>query len=237
MRYLTGWRQPLPVERLDRAHPLAPDLVCIVANQGAYGGVDELGNEWATEGTPGERGGRQGLATRFTTGQSWTNTTVLLPTTACSIVMVVNSEDVNAQGSVCGNLDNAELARCQVHLPYVGGIYWDFGGFTAGVSRLSYTPAGGFWGTWHHMAFTAGPRGMAIYEDGETKTSHTTAASRQAGSPATGFQVGKWNTQHDTAQIESLFVYSRQLNAAEVAALVINPYQMFTTPSPFGGRP
>ena len=221
------WRQPLPIERLDRAHPLAPDLACLVANQGPYGRLDYLGNAWATEGTPTERLGRNGLAVRFTTGQAWTNTTITLPTTSGSVVMVALSESSADQGSVFGAYDSANAARFQAHFPYSGTVYWDFGGTTDGTTRLSYTPSAGFWGAWRHMAFTAGPRGMAIYEDGVLKASHSTAASRSASSAA-GFYVGRW-LDSNTARIESLFLYSRQLSAAEVGALFIQPYQMFSS--------
>lgn len=224
-------QKPVRGSRINSGHPLKPDVALIFNESGGR-------TVWSPTGAGNCAGnltwtnGKYGPAAKFTgAGTLATNTTYYLPTTAATIVQIVRCNNQNDTGSGFGHADggSGDASRCQAHLPYSGAIYWDFGGSSA-PNRVSYTPASGFWGAWHVMAFVAGPSGMAIYEDGVLKASSGTAVSRINTSP--GFDIGGWSASslYNTNDVAAHYIYRRELNAAEAGRLTAHPYSFFTPP-------
>lgn len=148
------------------------------------------------------------------------------PTAAsCSFALWYRKTDTTLRASIAAGIVNgADGERFGVHLPYSDGIvYFDFGGFTEGVTRLSVA--------WtadtvpHLWVFTVGLRGMEIWRDGALIASNGATPTR---SSTTGqFRYGSGlGTGGDIAEFGEGRVYNYQLSAAQVMALYANPWDL-----------
>lgn len=163
------------------------------------------------------------------------NTTFTLPTSAVTLLIVSRSPTSDDTGSAFGNRDSHvgfDTARCQVHLPFSGTIYWDFGGAT-GSNRTSYTPDSGFWGRWNVMVFVAGNVGSQIWENGAQKASSGTAITRVNAN--SGFHIGRYGNDgsRQDIQIATLALWDRCLSAEEIFRLSAQPWLPLSAPSAF----
>lgn len=111
-----------------------------------------------------------------------------------------------------------------------GFVYWRYGGITEGVSQLSIANAAFTFGD-DLWIFTTGPRGMEVWQNGALRGSN-------GGNPARTTAVGDhlyWPcfvpNNSDLADIALVMSWRRQLPAAAVQALSINPWQVFQSPS------
>jgi len=159
------------------------------------------------------------------------NTTLRLPTSAVTLLIVSRSPTSGDTGSAFGNRDSHvgfDTSRCQVHLPFSGTIYWDFGGAT-GSNRTSYTPDSGFWGRWNVMVFVAGNVGSQIWENGILKASSSTAITRT--NVLDGFYLGRFGNDGSRQEINiaSVALWNRCLSPEEIVQLSVYPWAPFSS--------
>ena len=110
--------------------------------------------------------------------------------------------------------------RCGTNIPFSGKIYWDFGGVAEGVTRLSKvgTPDDDVW------VFTAGPRGMEIWRDGELWASNAATPGRIQNS-ALPFGLGGAGDVWQAPGRDTAFgVGDRQMAASEIVTLSRDPW-------------
>ncbi len=157
------------------------------------------------------------------------NLTYNLPNADSTVLQIVLTDN-NLAASVFGNIDSSSVsvAKFQSHNPFSGTVYFDFGG-ASGNNRVSYTPAAGYFGTWHTVIYTAGSTGMAIITDGAISASNGVAVTRT--NTASGFAIGgAFNTGDsfsDNCSIALHLLWTRILTATEIARMNANPYQIF----------
>lgn len=107
--------------------------------------------------------------------------TEILPTDDVTILLGYEKRDATnrASGAFGDTGDAVDAKRCGVHLPYSDGtVYFDYGGTVEGTTRLSksgLTVTGR-----HEWAFTTGPRGMEIWQDGVKVASNSGTPTRTA---------------------------------------------------------
>ncbi|HXI15508.1 MAG TPA: hypothetical protein VNM48_03980 [Chloroflexota bacterium] len=111
-------------------------------------------------------------------------------------------------------------SRCGAHLPWSDGIvYWDYGGLVDGVTELAapgLTFGDDLW------AFTVGPRGMEIWQNGRLRASNTSNPTRTAGAAA--FALGAHATTYtDHAEWSFAAIARTQLSSATLAQLTNLP--------------
>ena len=126
----------------------------------------------------------------FTLGTEGTHLTI--PTEKCTVAMVRRTTDTTARASATFGTDSATTnQRIGANLPFSDThVFWDFGGTTTGTSRLDitgYTKTAGATESW---VFVAGARGMAVYLNGRSIGSHTTAITRSASTSAFKLNAG-----------------------------------------------
>ena len=116
--------------------------------------------------------------------------------------------------------------RVSSHLPFQDGIvYWDFGGDQDNVTRL---PVGGLSFGNDIWAFTTGPRGMELWQNGVLRGSNAANPTRNVSDDNVTF--GKLNgTTSDLALYKFFFVYWRQLKPSEISELTIRPFSWVVT--------
>lgn len=150
-------------------------------------------------------------------------TSALFPsaTTATVAVWHRKTDTTNRDSAGFGSDSTVSSARCGAHLPFTdGNVYWDWGGTTAGSTRVSAAVTSDT--RWHLWAFTVGGGlGMRIYRDGVLLASNAATPSRTAGG---NFVLNSGNSSvspgpGDLAEFGAVWVYSRALSPGEVAAL------------------
>jgi len=119
-----------------------------------------------------------------------------------------------------GVIGGDQTDRLGTHFPYAGVIYWDFGGWTEGTSRLSKagTPEDDTW------VFTAGPRGMEIWRNGVLWASNSGQAVRNY-DPTIVFALGGMGDTWQGPGIDTAFgMWDRQLTVPEIGLLSVDPW-------------
>lgn len=119
-------------------------------------------------------------------------------------------------------------ARCQAHMPYSNGIYWDYGDWQ-GIGRTNTYFGSQEDNTWHHITLTVdehgGPGGsypgmMEIWFDGVSATQSYWRP--QAGeNPLVGGYIGRWpasNGNPTSGSIAEFAVYDKALTSAQINA-------------------
>lgn len=147
--------------------------------------------------------------------------TLVTPAAACTILMVARPYNVN--GSAFGSGDNAQRLHC--HLPFSGGIFFDFGG-GGSANRASWTPPTSFWGEWHAIALRAGPRqGISIWADGLRRNATTLTVARTA---TTGLTLGGFPglSLYQPIDYEQFLMYDRELSDGDLLAWMARPYDL-----------
>jgi hypothetical protein len=153
-----------------------------------------------------------------------------VPTSAVTVLLRKRKQDTTARAAGSfGTTSGGTTDRCGAHLPYSDGVYYfDFGGFTAGATRVSV--AGGTIDTLPHtFVCTAGPRGMEIWRDGGLLVSGAFSGSRSlANAP---FGLGQHGLiQNDLEDWEVFCVWDRQLSTGEIAAVTADPWRPLRAP-------
>jgi len=118
--------------------------------------------------------------------------------------------------------------RCGALIPFSDGVvYWDFGGFTEDVTRESIgglTTSG-----YHPWAFTTGPRGMEIWQDGIRKSANSANPTRSA--QAQAWQLGTSVTVgSDLANYYWFFAHRFQLPPDLVREICLAPFGVLVEP-------
>jgi hypothetical protein len=141
---------------------------------------------------------REGVCAAFTN----TSTNLLLlganpiPAARVTICLIRRKHDTTARtGTVYCVETFAQFERCQVHLPFSdGNVYWDFGGFSGGTTRLSVGGLSFSTTIPDRFVLTAGPSGMKIFQNGVKVASHATAnPGRTVGTNRFGLGAGGGN--------------------------------------------
>lgn len=154
---------------------------------------------------------------------------VLLPTSNCTIILGIQKTpagDTTGRNAVAfGNETNTTGQFCAGYVPFTDqNVYWDFGGEVAGTTRLNFNATGLY--SDDIWAFTTGPRGMEIYQNGVLRTSNAANPTRSQGN--VNFQIGRHKTgtiPSDLAKYKLLFIYHTQLTPKQCDDLARNPYQ------------
>jgi len=219
---------------LNLSHALIPDHAWMF-QEGSGASVDRLtgvatasvpvGYAWAT--------GAWGPCAECTSVlHKWslvTDASTVLPTTAMTAVLAYKKTDGSNRNSSAFGVDTAIVAEmCGALCPYGDGkVYWDFGGFTEGTSRLS---VGGLSFGDDLWIFTSGARGMEIWQNGTKRASNAATPTRSASTAA--WTLGKdYTIASDVAQTACLYTYNRQLSEANIASLFTDPFQWFVQPA------
>jgi len=159
--------------------------------------------------------------------QYWQWTDDIWPTGACTVSYWVYTTSV-ITGQAFGHASNPATAeRFLCHCPWSDGtIIWDFGGSTAGTSRLVYNPGAGYMaqGRWEHFVLSAVPgSGMMIWHNGREVASHSSASTptRTRATTKVSSLLGGYY-RHEGA-IAEFAVWERDLSAGEKLDLYRNP--------------
>jgi hypothetical protein len=154
------------------------------------------------------------------------NSSTLLPTGDVTIVLGSRKTDGTNRDSGAFGVDTATAAEyCAVKLPAADGtVYWDYGGVTAGTTRL--TAAGLSFGD-DTFGFTVGPRGMEIWQNGVLRASNAANPTRTATSAA--FKLGLYDSAlgGDLAAYNCIYVFAVQLSQDDLALLTSDPAGLF----------
>lgn len=121
---------------------------------------------------------------------------------------------------------SASNQRCGATLPYSdGNIYFDFGGFSNGNTRLTVgglTFGDDFW------MFTVGPRGMECWQNGYLRGSHGNRGTRSASAAPFYIHLGNSEVVQDSDSAECAFfaMWNYQLSYDDCRDLSVDPWQL-----------
>lgn len=166
--------------------------------------------------------GHQGIIGRTVAGtnrvQLASDSRNIVPTSG-GFTVALHYRKIGAAAATAGfGLDATAAAalRAGTHLPFSDGtLYWDFGGNTAGTSRLtaaSLTYGDDFW------VFNSGPRGMEIWQNGILRASQAGNANWFASSNPYLLGMHGTATNSDDAECAIFLTCARQWSPHECAA-------------------
>ena len=149
-----------------------------------------------------------------------------LTTSTNTFAIIRRRIDATSLESVTFALDTGDnINRCQVHLPWAGGIvYFDYGGTVGGTTRASFTHNQNE--NYEMWVFRAGSLGMSIWLNGVKKASHATVAARTISS-SYEFQLNYQDaSMRGMEQRFYLFIASNsEWSDAQVMEWFKDPYQ------------
>lgn len=242
---LTGarWtRKPPPGTDLDRTHPLCPDhcwpllapqgtaqslaKVARLADPSTRGDIYAAGSSQIVPGRKyglSVRHGSLGDCLRLTSNTDidrvvpgsggWTMLICYRKTDA-----TLRSTAAFGSGATTGGIE------CTGFIPYSDGVvYFDYGGSVAGTTRLSVSGLSFGDDLW---VFATGLGGMQIWQNGLLRASNAANPTRTT-SASTYFAVGPFTAFTDFADTALVMSWRRQLAAADIRAVSINPWQLF----------
>lgn len=251
---------------VNRAHPLCPSRAwlprCVEASSQLAGSVvvPELvaGSPPATfPSYAGAERRKGGWSPRFGPGVEWVtgnndgvygmdcgDETNLLTTNGLLTLMFGKFRGTSVAGTTKGNTfgpfdtGSPYTVRCGANVPYTdGNVYWDYGGVTAGTSRLAASGLSFGDDVW---AFTVGARGMEIWQNQIKRASNAGTPTRvdsggnfyiNAANDTSGF------TRVDSCTITFFYIYQRQLTEAEIVTVMGDPFQWLEMPRRVGRSP
>lgn len=157
-----------------------------------------------------------------------------LPLGAATVLVHKRKRDgTNRASSAFGTLQVASAAgdagRLGAHVPFSDGtVYWDFAGFTSGTSRLSVSGLTFGEDVW---VFSAGPRGMDIWQNGLLRASQSGHATRLASADTLDFRIGTGNSDSltikaDNAEFALFALWDRQIALADCQRLSEDPWPL-----------
>lgn len=162
---------------------------------------------------------------------TWETDTVLnLPTTEITIILRQKKRDATNRGSTVFTAVAAGVtaARLQFHAPFSDGVvYWDFGGATAGTTRVSVSGLTFGDDTW---AVTVGPRGMEIWQSNAAglmikRASNSATPTHTNGGLA--FCFGGNASTSDLVDKSYIYMYRKQLREDMIQQIASQPYAMY----------
>lgn len=122
---------------------------------------------------------------------------------------------------------SSALIRAGTHFPFSDGtLYWDFGGNSAGSSRL--TAAGLTFGD-DFWVFTAGVRGMEIWQNGIRRAQQGSAVAWFGSSNPYLLGMHGTATNSDDAECSMFAVIGREWSPGEIEKWFENPWKLFRT--------
>lgn len=233
------WKPGLPCQ-IDYGSPLARGLaVCCPMNEAGGSRVTNLANPIngsTNDGTylasweaRSRRGNTLGWASAAASGRvNFGDSSKFLPTQGCTIVMGYRKRDATSRTAGAFDVQpDASVSYCGAYLPFSDGtVYWDFGGFAAGATRLSV--AGLTFGddVW---AFSTGARGMEIWQNGILRASNAANPSR-TGTSNSFFLGAHAGASNDVADYTFFYLYNLQLPQAAIEQLAVEPFAVLTQP-------
>jgi hypothetical protein len=126
-------------------------------------------------------------------------------------------------GLICGtNDDNPN--RCAFST-FSGVLYWDYGD-SGGTGRVSWTPAGSWFGPYHIIALRAGTLGMELWSDGTKQASSGSSTSRSSSSETFGL-ASQPLYGGTLAGFGLLILANREWSDTEIMSWSANPWQIF----------
>ena len=231
--------KPLRISRIDWRNPLARGLVvCCALNEMAGNPANLVtatpgllsNSAWTPEGVKFPSSIGNGYTDLVSNGSS------VLPTGPCTVVIRRRKFDGTlVNGAAFGRRSSTGIpsTRLGALIPYTDGtVYWDYGGATAGVTRLTAAGLTNFtkWTTW---TFTVGTRGMEIWQGPDLRAANVAKPTRTNDSAPWGMGQSDGASGYcDWAETSLVCVYNRQLSAAEIAQLNANPWQILAQSSP-----
>lgn len=155
-----------------------------------------------------------------------------LPTQGVTIILAYRKRDATVRVAAAFGINSTAAFYCGAFLPYSDGkVYWDFGGTTENATRVSVaglTVSSTQEDVW---AFTTGPRGMEIWQNGVKVASNSANPSRS--STTASFMLGLHDSTFNTsdfADYGALLVLGEQVTAAEIRRLSLDPHAYFRPP-------
>lgn len=189
---------------------------------------------------------RDGEAIKFNTNTCWLkfNTADWLPTQHITILIIrrkldTTNRNCNTINSVT-NRSSVDTSQLAIAMPLSDGvIYWDFG-WNGGAAPNRFTKSGLSFSTTipEKWVFTAGERGMAIWQNGVKVASHSTAVTRTATTgTADKFLINCSNPSSsfgDVQEINFLQINDVQWDDALCQAWSVEPYaHLYTDPDKY----
>ncbi len=239
-------RKPPPGTDLDRTHPLCPDHCWpILSPQGTSQiltrfpvGAPNTKSDVYTGSSSFVPGRKYGWSVRH---GAQTDKFILTATDGATVGKVVPLSGgytmlfayrktdatlrVTTAVGVDGTLSGSDCM--QVFLPFTDNkIYFDYGGQVEGTTRLSVSATGLTTFGDDLWAFTTGVRGMEIWQNGVKLASNSANPTKTAAGSYFGWPAGT-NNFSDLADLAFVMTWRRQLTAAEVRQLYVNPWQVF----------
>lgn len=249
---LSDNRQPRYATHLDRSNPLTRGLIGALHWGWQHRAVHnpalrKRGQVTTAIATPASfqhagRGGMQGLACTTETVGAYAvvaneDDASLTGGAVYTLLRYRDTTLTSRNGSFFGAEDSGTSSRrFGVHAPFADGTtYYDFGGATAGTTRVTWAGLGGKnVNKVSRWCMNAGAQGMQIFYDGILRASHTTPASRTNASANrlaafTGNVSSISTGESDLMDIFLLLIWNRGLATGEVRELDHNPWQVFAT--------
>lgn len=117
--------------------------------------------------------------------------------------------------------------RCLTHLPFSDGTcYWDFGGSSAGTTRISVAGLSFSTTQPERWVFTAGPRGMAMWRNGVKLASQGTANTGRVKEPLLGdFGINSGGGNGQATHVNFFQIVNVQWDDSLIRAWSANPYE------------
>jgi hypothetical protein len=161
---------------------------------------------------------------------------VLVPTQGITICLGIEKRDATNRTAGSFDMDNGDGGVpsnqfCGAFIPWSDGtVYWDFGGSTEDATRES--AAGLDTQGYHTWAFTTGPRGMEIWQDGVLRSSNSANPTRVQGG-LKRFNLGSHsNLGSDFVDYYFFFMHREQLPIDLIRDILLNPYGTLAEPRP-----
>lgn len=190
-------------------------------------------NGMIARGTTGGAGGSQ-----ITLGLIDSLVPLAPPVTVMMIYRKNDSTNRNTTHFGANQDSPSSAVRCDLTAPFSdGNVYWDFGGTSAGTSRLSFV-AGSLIQSRSVLVATAGSGdksavGMSLWHNGVKKASHTgVVPSRAASSQPLVVNGADLTSGADLAEYEAIYVWNRALSDDEIIELSSSPYSMWSLVGP-----
>lgn len=171
------------------------------------------------------------------------DSSALLSVTAATIIWQGRARVTGSTGEF-GVSSGTSVERCGAHVPFTDNIvYWDFGGATSGTTRL--TASGLTFADSDIWAFTTGPRGMEIWQNGQLRASNAATPSRTPGTAAFGIgrhavtsgsdQVTAYAFAYSKRQLPSAFIAGATRDTASLWRVLLDPQRIGVPVSAGGG--
>jgi hypothetical protein len=214
--------------QINWGHPLAPDILALVINEGGSGGgLRDLvsGRVFSPSSANWRRViNQRGQAIEHTDITNYWDlgpirTLESAGMSEVTVVMGYRKTDTTNRASAAFGLDNSR--PFDVLLPFSDGkVYWDFASLSEGSGRVSV--AGLTFGN-DIWAFVAGARGREIWQNGALKASNTGVATLSSTSISMRLNTTA-NLNGDLAEVSFFYVYKRELPHSAIRRISAAPY-------------